>query len=721
MLLVSVSASWAENTYYYIVKNGTETNDNIKYLTNGFTSATTTTTLTAFFNGDNTDNPQPVLSSGDIIYIAKGTYTLTATLNIDKTLNIYGGFSGEETWTGKISDENLKTRNIADNATTLTMATNTEESVIHCNNDSGEGNATLIDGFTIQNGKGNTFNDGTYNFSFGGGVCILDASPTIQNCTFKNNTAGLGGAVCVAAQNAETLAKIINCLFDQNTASGATYNENDSSGGGAIVVFSNNTISKAEITNCTFTDNKSTQYGGAISVCSYAGTSNVADIKCCTFKDNTATTDTTEGGGIYNSGHTIKLTNCTLVNTSVKVTDNGTNKTVNCIDNPTSTLTPSTENIKGVQHTFFTIENNPTTLAECVYAGEAINFTTDQLGRTFHTSNPSIGAVELSADIKITTATLPDAVVGKDYNGTITATCTAAEGTTFTWTTSESTLPTELTIDTTVTGNTLTIKGKPTTTGTFSVKVKVACFGDNITDEKTFTLTIKAASSTPVNPDPENPGSSDPTDQPQENPGSSDPTDQPQENPGNSDPTDQPQENPENSDPTDQPQENPGNSEPTNQPQENPGNSNPTEQNPTNQEPEKPGNYEPTDQNPETPDTPAPDAIKAPEITTRTLPSTPVNDSYSALVSATGSTPMTWLVTGLPNGLDYTDSIGSNTLITGQALETGEFNVTITVSNNAGSDTAALTLTVTGESDRNTAITTSELPAGLGQNVLVHP
>ncbi|MBQ7733067.1 MAG: hypothetical protein IJT58_03500 [Synergistaceae bacterium] len=76
VLLVLCSASWAET--YYIVKDGTGDDDKIKYSTSSFASATTQTitTLTTFFGNNNSLN----LADNDIIYIAKGTYTLNNTL-----------------------------------------------------------------------------------------------------------------------------------------------------------------------------------------------------------------------------------------------------------------------------------------------------------------------------------------------------------------------------------------------------------------------------------------------------------------------------------------------------------------------------------------------------------------------------------------------------------------------------------------------------------------
>ena len=66
-------------------------------------------------------------------------------------------------------------------------------------------------------------------------------------------------------------------------------------------------------------------------------------------------------------------------------------------------------------NTAFKLEDNANILADCVYSGNQIaNFTTDQLGRKFH-NPPSIGTVELSEDVKITTTSLTAGTLNTSY------------------------------------------------------------------------------------------------------------------------------------------------------------------------------------------------------------------------------------------------------------------------------------------------------------------
>lgn len=98
----------------------------------------------------------------------------------------------------------------------------------------------------------------------------------------------------------------------------------------------------------------------------------------------------------------------------------------------------------------------------------------------------------------------------------------------------------------------------------------------------------------------------------------------------------------------------------------------------------------------------------APTITTTTLPDGTVGASYSQTLAATGDTPITWSVESgsLPAGLSLNASTGE---ISGTAttVETGSFTAQAT--NDAGTDTQALSITINAVPP---TITTSSLPDG---------
>lgn len=114
--------------------------------------------------------------------------------------------------------------------------------------DWGETPDSVIDGFTIMNGNTN----GTY--AYGGGVLCQQASATIKNCVFRNNTGGQwGGALHVRSYSPSGNTKVINCVFIDNSAS---------LGGGAVSIYS----AAPEIINCTFYGNSARDFGGALAL-----------------------------------------------------------------------------------------------------------------------------------------------------------------------------------------------------------------------------------------------------------------------------------------------------------------------------------------------------------------------------------------------------------------------------------------------------------------------
>lgn len=80
----------------------------------------------------------------------------------------------------------------------------------------------------------------------------------------------------------------------------------------------------------------------------------------------------------------------------------------------------------------------------------------------------------------------------------------------------------------------------------------------------------------------------------------------------------------------------------------------------------------------------------APKITTSSLPEAAFGDFYSVQLNATGSAPITWSVSGLPDGLSLT----SDGMISGTPNDGGKFSVIVTASNGVKSVSKKLTLKV---------------------------
>jgi len=155
---------------------------------------------------------------------------------------------------------------------------------------SGETADSILEGFTIQNGR--------VEDTYGGAiVCENGSSPTITNCIFDGNEAAdtnssydneNGGAIYCDASS----PTLVNCTFSGNSADGA---------GGAIFCTNSGTLT---VTNCVFRDNIADSAGGAI----YCDASRL-NLNNCVFNANTVTTY--DGGAIYcvNSSGLV-ATNC---------------------------------------------------------------------------------------------------------------------------------------------------------------------------------------------------------------------------------------------------------------------------------------------------------------------------------------------------------------------------------------------------------------------------
>ncbi len=87
-------------------------------------------------------------------------------------------------------------------------------------------------------------------------------------------------------------------------------------------------------------------------------------------------------------------------------------------------------------------------------------------------------------------------------------------------------------------------------------------------------------------------------------------------------------------------------------------------------------------------------AAAAPSITTDTLPDGKVGEAYSQTLSATGTTPITWGISGgaLPDGLSLNKDTGK---ISGTPTADGTAKFTVKAENSVGSDTKELSITIT--------------------------
>jgi len=250
-------------------------------------------------------------STGDTVLVAAGTYTENIFWPLVNGIKLFSESGAPST--------------VIDGASTST--------VIYFSGMATIDTATVIRGFTIQNGGG---------VDYGGGICLVNSSPRIENNIIEDNSvnqdgggiycsdhssaliignnirgdlASYGGGICSDSSspviiqnsiknNAASIGGGICCKnYSSPIITGDTINNNLASYGGGIYCESS---SDAQITNNTITGN-SAYFGGGI---------------CCywsnpTITGNTITSDTAEyGGGIYCDGGSSTITGNTVSSNS---------------------------------------------------------------------------------------------------------------------------------------------------------------------------------------------------------------------------------------------------------------------------------------------------------------------------------------------------------------------------------------------------------------------
>ena len=233
------------------------------------------------------------LVSGDTIKVADGTYKPTAgtdrsvSFNLKKGVGIFGGYAGYGANDPNARDTTLYPTILSGDIGTI--GANFDNSY-HVVTVSQVNSSTILDGVTITLGNAN--GTGT-NESLGGGMLNLsNSTPTLNNCTFSENTASSGGGI----YNLSSSPTLTNCSFSGNIAY-LSY-------GGGIY----NLSSSPTLTNCSFSGNNSSSSGGGM----YNASSSPI-LSNCSFSGNTAC----DGAGICNNSSSPTLANCSFTGNTV--------------------------------------------------------------------------------------------------------------------------------------------------------------------------------------------------------------------------------------------------------------------------------------------------------------------------------------------------------------------------------------------------------------------
>lgn len=226
--------------------------------------------------------------TGDQVWVAAGTYKPTASTN--RTLSfqlkggvaVYGGFpAGGGDWSTRSWKTNL-TRLSGDIGSSGLISDNSYHVVLADGVDA----TAILDGFTISGGNANGSSSSYYDC--GGGMAISNASPSLKNILFTENSGVYGAGLYV--YNGSPF--LMDVTFDLNSS---TY-----AGGGMV-----NYLCSPTLKNVTFSANSATDYGGGLD--NYGSSPSLTNV---TFSGNSAPT----GGGLFNT----EDSNPSLVNTTFK-------------------------------------------------------------------------------------------------------------------------------------------------------------------------------------------------------------------------------------------------------------------------------------------------------------------------------------------------------------------------------------------------------------------
>ncbi len=238
------------------------------------------------------------------IWVAAGTYkpgvNREDSFELQNGLALYGGFLGHETQRSERSPDRhpsvLSGDVLGDDAPGFLNRADNSYNVVRAS--SALGRTALLDGFWIRGGCANgVFQSGGF-FHAGGGIHLaLDARPRVRRCVFTDNEAGAQGAGGGAyTQRGDPV--FASCRFVGNRALG---------GGGLFADFS-----YPRVLNCVFEDNVATGFYGGGMAASHGG----AWVANSTFYGNTAASF---GGGYAHHSFvsppgTSTLVNCILWN-----------------------------------------------------------------------------------------------------------------------------------------------------------------------------------------------------------------------------------------------------------------------------------------------------------------------------------------------------------------------------------------------------------------------
>jgi hypothetical protein len=250
----------------------------------------------------------------DIIWVAKGTYTISTTISLKANQSLFGGFAGTESSLADRAISDLDGNGLVEpweftNATEITSSTPVVNSFLF-------GTNAIIDGITVRDIHNTSSTTGATTVMYiysGVSGCILrnltmkncyvsssTASPyiinasngTLQNCLIQNNsievtTGGTGTSFGGGLFLSSASTKAIGCVIRGNKSINVTATK--AKGGGVFMQ------TGAKLINCVVYNNESQYYGGGV-FCNDVN----SEVINCTIAKNKAGGGS--GGGVYMNG-----------------------------------------------------------------------------------------------------------------------------------------------------------------------------------------------------------------------------------------------------------------------------------------------------------------------------------------------------------------------------------------------------------------------------------
>jgi hypothetical protein len=240
-----------------------------------------------------------------------GTGDRGASFKLIEGIRITGGYAGfgkpdpnardVELYQSILSGDLLVNDTAVTDACDLNNDPNRAENSYSVVSSMGISSSAVLDGFTITGGNAN--GTGDWPVDCGGGMFIQYGNPQIRNCKFVHNLTSTSGAgMYIMVSN----CSISGCEFNSNFLAGANVQP---CGGGALGVMWSDDLA-VTIKSCRFIQNKSYEWGGAIS--NFWSNLEITD---CVFSrnvtyDSNDSWSSAEGGGIFSIGGKLVLQNC---------------------------------------------------------------------------------------------------------------------------------------------------------------------------------------------------------------------------------------------------------------------------------------------------------------------------------------------------------------------------------------------------------------------------